>query len=265
MIRLGNQDIQPLQFPDGTPRFPSVSLKKGIAYRIHWYFERMDELTTVLMLAGHIQDHGASVSLFMPYVPNARMDRVHSDAEVFTLRHFCKMINSAGFTSVHILDPHSNVTPALIDRVVVHSPEAHIRHALSLIIEKHRARPFVVYPDDGAAKRYSLDVTDTVYGVKKRDWDTGRIEGLMLNGRIPENRPALIVDDICSYGGTFARAAKELKKAGVEHIYLYITHCEKHIYEGELIRDHLVDGIFTTNSILFDGGNDITVFHLKEG
>lgn len=265
MILFDGNKISPNEFPDKTPLFPSIEVKRSACYRIRWYYESMDELITLMMLAAHIYDNGASATLYMPYVPNARMDRVHSSSEVFTLRHFCNIINALSFESVHILDPHSHVTPALIDRVVVHSPEAYIRHALSLIIEKHRSRPFVVYPDDGAAKRYSLDVCDTVYGVKKRDWDTGSIEGLMLNGRIPENRPALIVDDICSYGGTFARTSKELKKAGVEHIYLYITHCEKHIYEGELIRDHLVDGVFTTNSILLNESDDITVFPLKEG
>lgn len=265
MILFDGNKIKPSEFPDKTPCFQSVPVTKGVHYRIRWYYESMDELITLIMLAAHIYDNGAYSTLYMPYVPNARMDRVHSPHEIFTLRHFCNTINSLSFQGVHILDPHSYVTPALIDRVVVHSAEPYINHALSLVIEKHRSRPFIVYPDDGAAKRYSLDVCDAVYGVKKRDWDTGRIEGLMLNGRIPTNRPALIVDDICSYGGTFARTAKELKKAGVEHIYLYITHCEKHIYDGELIRDHLVDGVFTTNSIMLDGGNDITVFPLKEG
>ena len=263
MIQLNGKLIVPMLFPDGTPHFKPISLPDHA--NITWKFERMDELVTVLMLAEHLHDHRIPTTLFMPYVPNARMDRVHSDAEVFTLRHFCKMINGAGFSSVHILDPHSNVTPALIDRVVVHSPDVYISHALSLIIEKHRSRPFVVYPDDGAAKRYSLGVCDVVYGVKKRDWSTGRIEGLMLNGRIPENRPALIVDDICSYGGTFARTAETLREAGVQHIYLYITHCERNIYDGHLFEDHLVDGVFTTDSIMRHGSDSITVFQLREG
>lgn len=269
MIWLGNEKIQPLQFPDGTPRFAANFFINKKEYRIYWYFECMEELTTVLMVAGHAQDHGASVSLYMPYVPNARMDRVHSAAEIFTLRHFCKLINDVGFTSVHILDPHSNVTPALINRVVVHSPEPYIKNALSLILEKHRKRPFVVYPDEGASKRYSLDIMDVVYGVKNRDWNTGRINGLTLNGRIPENRPALIVDDICSYGGTFALTADALHSAGVENVYLFITHCEDNIFNGRIFTEQLFDGVFTTNSILKPSNisrqNDVKIFPLREG
>ena len=263
MIQLNGTLIAPLLFPDGTPRFKPLSVSDHA--HIIWKFERMDELVTILMLAAHLRDHSIPITLFMPYVPNARMDRVHSDSDVFTLRHFCKMINSAGFESVHILDPHSHVTPALIDRVVVHSADPYINHALSLVTEQHRARPFVVFPDEGAAKRYSLDVVDKVYGVKKRDWETGRIDGLTLNGRIPTNRPALIVDDICSYGGTFARTVDVLRDAGVEHIYLYVTHCEHNIYDGRLIEEHLLDGIFTTDSIMPHGSDDITVFQLREG
>lgn len=250
MIRLDQMVISPDEFPDNTPRYRSIPIMRGIQYEIHWNYESMDELITVLMLAGHIHDCGSSVSLRMPYVPNARMDRVHGFSEIFTLRHFCRLINDAQFVSVHILDPHSHVTPALLDRVVVHTPEDHINHALSLIMEKERARPFVVYPDEGASKRYSLDIVDAAFGIKKRNWDTGKIEGLVLNGRIPPNRPALIVDDICSYGGTFVCAAKELRKVGVENIYLYVTHCEENIFAGEVFSCGLIKKVFTTDSIM---------------
>lgn len=228
----------------------------------------MEELISILMLAGHIHDCGSSVSLFMPYVPNARMDRVHGFSEIFTLRHFCRLINDANFTSVHILDPHSHVTSALLDRVVVHTPEEHINHALSLIMEAERARPFVVFPDEGAGKRYALDALDVVSGIKKRNWDTGRIEGLILNGRVPPNRPALIVDDICSYGGTFVRAAKELEKAGVKNIYLYVTHCEHNIFSGEIFPSGLIKKVFTTDSIMLQSeisSDSLQIFRLKGG
>ena len=60
----------------------------------------------------------------------------------------------------------------------------------------------------------------------------------------------LIVDDICSYGGTFLQAAKALKKKGVENIDLYVTHCERSVYKGEMLYSGLIDNIYTTNSIM---------------
>ena len=59
----------------------------------------------------------------------------------------------------------------------------------------------------------------------------------------------LIVDDICSKGGTFYYSAKALKELGAEKVYLYISHCEHSIFEGELLKSDLVEKVFTTNSI----------------
>ena len=57
------------------------------------------------------------------------------------------------------------------------------------------------------------------------------------------------MDDICSYGGTFHRAATALKEAGARKVYLYITHCENAIWRGKLPDSDLIEKVFTTNSI----------------
>ena len=70
----------------------------------------------------------------------------------------------------------------------------------------------------------------------------------------------LIIDDICSKGGTFYHSAKRLKEAGAANIYLYVTHCENTIYEGELLKeDSLIKHIFTTNSLLTAPNEKITI------
>ena len=54
--------------------------------------------------------------------------------------------------------------------------------------------------------------------------------------------------------------AKELKEAGAANIYLYVTHCENTIYEGELLKeDSLIKHIFTTNSLLTAPNEKITI------
>ena len=55
----------------------------------------------------------------------------------------------------------------------------------------------------------------------------------------------LIVDDICSRGGTFYHSAKALKAAGAKNIYLYISHCEETVLDGDLYKEKLVEKIFT--------------------
>lgn len=84
-------------------------------------------------------------------------------------------------------------------------------------------------------------------------WETGEIKGLDLSGEIDQlpGKDILIVDDICSRGGTFYHSAKKLKEAGVGKIYLYVTHCENTVYDGELLKNNgLIEKIYTTDTIL---------------
>jgi ribose-phosphate pyrophosphokinase len=52
-----------------------------------------------------------------------------------------------------------------------------------------------------------------------------------------------------SRGGTFFHSAKKLKEMGAAEIYLYITHCENTILEGEVLTSGLVEKVYTTKSI----------------
>ena len=60
-------------------------------------------------------------------------------------------------------------------------------------------------------------------------------------------KSVIIRDDICSYGGTFVAAAKELRARGVESITLVVTHCENNILKGEVF--DYIDKVITTDSI----------------
>ena len=89
-----------------------------------------------------------------------------------------------------------------------------------------------------------------IFGIKHRDWRSGKIERLELT--TPERvmgRTVLIVDDICSRGGTFTHTAAALREAGAKAIYLYVTHCENTIFKGSVLTDGMIQHVFTTNSI----------------
>ena len=60
----------------------------------------------------------------------------------------------------------------------------------------------------------------------------------------------LIVDDICSAGGTFKFSAIKLKEMGASDVFLYISHCEDNIQNGDLLKTDLISKIYTTDSIL---------------
>ena len=256
------------RFPDGTLAFklnPVFYMDKPKPATIDWYYENDSEILALYCIrAKLLEANVAYVYLRMPYVPNARMDRVKANDDVFTLKYFCDLINSMQFDNVEILDPHSSVTPALLHRCTVIYPRRFILHALSDIHDPDIA---VFFPDEGSMKRYSENIQYPYgFAVKKRDWSTGKILGLqVIGGENLAGKNVLIIDDICSRGGTFFHSAKALKEAGVKDIYLYVTHCENTILGGELLYGDLVRHVYTTDSIFTGHHNKITVLPLKDG
>ncbi len=264
MIILNDVEFKRNHYPDGTPLLvlESVSKQNNV---IIWKYEDDAELFTIVCLAKSIQEQEQRVTLYMPYIPNARMDRVKDEKDVFTLKYFCDLINYCHFDKVYVLDPHSLVSEALIDRLVVLEPQAKINQAIDLVMEEAKEDPLVFYPDEGSMKRYSTSLNRPyAFGIKKRDWKTGNIEGLNVidpNNQV-KGKTILIVDDICSRGGTFYHSAKKLKELGAGKIYLYITHCENTILNGELLKSELVERVFTTNSIFTKEHEKITVMEV---
>jgi ribose-phosphate pyrophosphokinase len=262
MIKVNNIVIEQGHFPDGTlltkfdPYDDNFKWEDGIA--VEWHYENDAELFTLICIKRHL-DHffgnDIHINLSLPYVPHARMDRVKNSDEIFTLKYFCEVINSLHFDIVFITDVHSNVTPALLDRVV----QLKVTSTIERVKEDCGAQ-VLCFPDEGAMKRYSADLPYRyTFAIKKRDWATGKIERLdLVYEEAVKDKDVLIVDDICSKGGTFFYTAKALKEAGANNIYLYVTHCETSVFDGEMISSGLITGIYTTDSIFpVDKQNDM--------
>lgn len=267
MIKVNGIEIKQDKFPDGTllMKFnPAAEEYENIGNNapilVEWLYENDGELFTLICVKGQIDRyfHSRSIVLEMPYIPHARMDRVKNYDDVFTLKYFCNTINSLNFNRVVVRDAHSNVSLALLNNVVDEGIENYIHKAI--IASKADA---LFFPDEGAMKRYS-DKSEKPYafGMKKRDWETGKILGLdIINAENIKDKNVLIVDDICSRGGTFFHAAKALKAAGAKSVSLYVTHLERTVILGEMAStDGLVDHVYTTQSIfpeeLFKDGYD---------
>ena len=272
MIILDGKKIVINKFPDDT-----LLLKENIQpyinnncreARIVWHFENNEEMVAIMFLTRHLQSNGVVfVHLVMPYIPNARQDRVKTNEDVFTLKYFAEFINNLGFNSVTVLDPHSSVSEALFDGIIIENPKKYIcetieklevirRPILSTpILDSNKLNPnrlIAFYPDEGAMKRYSgLINIPYAFGIKKRDWESGKITGLDVAGstNLIAGSDVLIIDDISSRGGTFYHSAKKLKELCADKIYLYVSHCEATILDGEIFKSGLIDKVFTTNSI----------------
>lgn len=262
MIKLNGEVVKAGHFPDGTTLMKQKTDHKlyQSGAKIEWFFENNEELVTLIYLTKHLHDRGVGyVSLNLPYIPNARQDRVKSSEDVFTLKYFADVINSLNFNHVQVMDAHSYVSLALIDRVIPCTPYDCINKAIE------ECNPDVLFfPDEGSQKRYSdMSPMEYAFGIKKRDWSTGKILGLeLMNKEVVDGKDVLIIDDICSRGGTFLYSAKALKEVGARNIYLYVTHCENTILEGELLTSGLIEKVYTTNSIFTKEHEKIEVFEL---
>lgn len=217
---------------------------------ITWNYEHDGELFTIACIRHYYVDKRCFLT--MPYLPHARMDRVKNPEDVFTLQAFASFINSLVFEKVRVLDAHSNVGIALIHRCENMSPKEYIQK----VIDKLGYNKYCLclfFPDEGAQKRYGEMFPEyrQAFGIKKRNWETKKIEGYMIVGQEHiTNSHVLIIDDICSYGNTFIKAAEAVNEAGAEGVSLYVTHCEECINKGNVFTSNLFDNVFTTDSLI---------------
>lgn len=270
MIKINDEVIELKYFPDSTfatkYNITDELLPSGNV-NIKWLYEEDSELVMIIFLVKHLRNKGIKdIDLYMPYIPNARLDRVKAPEDIFTLKYFAEVINDLEFRSVKVLDPHSYVSEALIDRIIIETPDALIAKALEDITNQNNNSNIVLfYPDEGAMKRYSGRFDNPfAFGIKKRDWKTGNILGLDVAGEVDliKDRDILIVDDICSRGGTFYHSAKKLKDLGAGKVYLYISHCENTILRGDVLDSGLIERVYTTNSIFRESNEKIKVTEL---
>ena len=263
MIKVNGTVIKQNHFPDNT-LFIKMEGKPLGPMHVEWFYKNDAELFTLICIRKYFGDK-YPIILTMPYVPHARMDRVKNEEDVFTLKYFCEVINSLNFWRVQVLDVHSNVALALLDNIEQLQVAPYIRNASQFICDERGDYPTLYFPDEGAMKRYSeyAEGEPYAFGIKKRDWNTGFIEGIQVqNEEVIKGKDVFIVDDICSKGGTFYHSAKKLKELGAENIYLYITHCENTILEGDLLTSGLIEKVYTTNSIFTKEHEKIEVFEL---
>lgn len=268
MISINGIEIVAGRFPDNTycllnlpldQIYETSAFKNDDSFHFAWNYEFNEELLLLWHLALHFKEFSEKhikFYLHIYYMPNARMDRIKDVKELFTLKSTAKLINLMEFDTVYITDPHSNVTPALINKCVV----CHPINAIKVPIERFKLENYHVvlyFPDAGAMKRYadSFKGYDTLYGEKTRNWDTGEITGLKIKGDISKQDKEvviLMIDDICSYGGTFYYSSKALKeKYPSVKIYSYATHTENIFPRLDLAMDEgLIEEHFTTDSYL---------------
>ena len=84
MIRIDNKEIDRKNFPDGTMLIKHLSDDENT--KITWLYDNDEECMVIYFLVKHLRTHGVKkIDLLMPYIPNARMDRVKTPMKYLRL------------------------------------------------------------------------------------------------------------------------------------------------------------------------------------
>ena len=252
MIKINNEVISQNTFPDGSALIKSFPYHETVPLYIEWCYSNDAELFTLQCLCDKYPNH--KKYLIIHYIPHARVDRVKNKDDVFTLKTFANIINRMDFSGVEVLDAHSNVSLALIDKVIEQPATPFIINVIcEMKGKKGEDNIALFFPDAGAMKRYTEynHFLPVAYGEKKRDWSTGAILELKIHdAENIKDKDVLIIDDICSKGTTFYYAAKNLLAAGARSVSLYVTHCENTILDGKIFETDLIEHLYTTDSLV---------------
>ena len=262
MIKLNGHVVEQNRFPDGTLALKEINvdlLSDNFANWIDWMYDGDEEMFTIMSLVDLIRRNSQGrIYLKMPYLPNARMDRIKTDTENFALKVFANWINGLGFDRIFVENVHSNVSNALVNNIVDNLPDDDIK-----TITKDYDFDVIFFPDEGACKRYKdMDVIKELglpiaFGIKNRDWKTGEILNLDVMGADVKDKKVLIIDDICSKGFTFYYSGMKLRELGASDVRLYVTHCEDTIRGGKILDTDVVSKVYTTDSICHYDGDKI--------
>ena len=177
-----------------------------------------DELMLLCLMADYLT---CSKHLNLLYTPYARQDRKTTLTEPFSFKTFARIINSCNFDCVTVNDPHSDVTPALIDN-------CYVRKRADVVTIPDVSEPIIVSPDAGAVKANNevckLFNLKHVIATKVRDVRTGEITETQVHTDLDlKGKNLLILDDICDGGRTFIELAKVLKTHNPASINLFVT------------------------------------------
>lgn len=219
-------EFETFTFNGGEPHLKiKTTLESTDLVTITTRIRAFNDLGFVLLANDALRRMGVKkIHLLLPYFPAARQDRVMVKGEPLTVKVYAALINQCQFETVTILDPHSEVTAAVLNNVQIVENHHFVKECLKEMTDYQ-----LISPDGGALKKVYklaqfLGGQPVVECSKKRDVQTGKLSGFTVYADDLQGKTCVIVDDICDGGGTFLGLAKELKKKNAGDLILVVTH-----------------------------------------
>lgn len=246
----GEHKARPLDAVEGADVYVVQSLHGGPAESAN------DKLCRLLFFIGALKDAGAArVTAVTPYLCYARKDRRTKPNDPVTTRYVGTLFDAIGADAVVTLDVHN---PAAFENAF--RRRAIALTAAPLFVEYARrwaGGPLcVVSPDPGGVKRaeqlrQALESrlgrpVGRAFADKRRS--SGVVSGDLLVGEVA-GATAIIVDDLISTGGTLARAARAVMKAGARRAVALATHGLFMAGSEEALSDPALERIAVTDAV----------------
>lgn len=235
MLKLNKKPVVYTSFPNGEVMLPIQEINDIIQSfnEITFIFNTNEDLIKLAILKGYLDEMKCQAKLDIRYMPYSRMDRPNGYYSM-SIKPICDLINNLKFEHVIVREPHSAVTLAELNNSCA---DMWCARRLELVMSLSNCDS-IFFPDYGACERYSDVCTNfpTAFGKKKREFASGEIIDYQIIGKL--GKKVLIVDDICSRGGTFVEASKQLKQVGIEEVNLLVSYCEENVFTGVLF-DHI--------------------------
>ncbi len=265
-LRLGvtdNPQYKAFKFPGGEVHLKlknPAEILSSPTIKIVARVNNSDEMMLLLLAIDTIRKDDSSkyIEVFFPYMPYQQADMNFSIGESFSLRTVTSLLNSLGVNKFSVYDPHSSVTPALLNNCMAVDNSGFVETCIWDILLgqgkdiKDSKDLIMLSPDAGAYKKIGKLAAkiefqgEVVSANKSRNISTGNIDSLELSKQDFEGKDVMIIDDICVGGRTFVELAKKLKEKNIGKLYLIVSHG---IFSNGLEElSQYFDRIFVTNS-----------------
>lgn len=226
-------DIQcrTLTFNDGEPHIWIDGIDHKARVSVLCRVANPNDLFILMQVADILNRHGVLWDLWVTYLMGARMDRVMSFSEAFSLKIVCDTINAMRPQLLRVLEPHSEIIQAHVKMLMW--PFMRNNELCSDYSPGDVSGHILILPDAGAKDRYGHYALSalTITADKHRDPKTGRVlslnlcEGADKVVEVNPDKPFLVLDDLCDGGGTFVALAEILAERYPAHKrHIFVTH-----------------------------------------
>lgn len=246
--KINDNDLIIDHFPDGQVNIHLGDIDRKDTYvNIITRLRNGDDVILLLMVADIVKRNGLIISkLKITYLYAARMDRIMTFDQPYTLKIIADLINLVGAQIVSIITPHNEYKTAnLIKNCISSNPLADLNSI--------KDGELIVYPDKGAKIRFSKGHFPVCCS-KVRNPEDNTLSGFKIESGFISDSTKLIrvYDDLCDGGGTFISIKKmldkECEKIGIKPEFeLVVTHLIQASAVCKLMAIGY-DRIITTNS-----------------